>query len=90
MRALQFATATANLASQNAFLFLATHGPIFMKAAFESQVRVHVRSATLETRHIHIPMISVMSFVSSSDSDSLNVIRLVSFPVVMVLGLSSL
>jgi hypothetical protein len=30
MLALQFATATANLASQNAFLFLttATHGPI--------------------------------------------------------------
>jgi hypothetical protein len=28
MPALQFATATANLASQNAFLFLATHGPI--------------------------------------------------------------
>jgi hypothetical protein len=27
MRALQFATATANLASQNAFLVLATHGP---------------------------------------------------------------
>jgi hypothetical protein len=30
MPALQFATATANLASQNAFLFLATHGPIFI------------------------------------------------------------
>jgi hypothetical protein len=29
MRALQFATATANLASQNACLFLAIHGPIF-------------------------------------------------------------
>jgi hypothetical protein len=28
MRALQFATATANLACQNAFLFLATHGPM--------------------------------------------------------------
>jgi hypothetical protein len=27
MPALQFATATANLASQNALLFLATHGP---------------------------------------------------------------
>jgi hypothetical protein len=26
MLALQFATTTANLASQNAFLFLATHG----------------------------------------------------------------
>jgi len=32
MPALQFATATANLASQNAFLFLATHGPIFIIA----------------------------------------------------------
>ena len=30
MLALQFATATANQASQNAFLFLATHGPIFI------------------------------------------------------------
>ncbi len=30
MLALQFATVTANLASQNAFLFLATHGPIFI------------------------------------------------------------
>ena len=28
MRALQFATATANLACQNAFLFVATHGPM--------------------------------------------------------------
>ena len=28
MLALQFATATANLASQNAFLFPATHGPV--------------------------------------------------------------
>ena len=33
MLALQFATATANLASQNAFLFLATHGPIFIAAS---------------------------------------------------------
>ena len=33
MRALQFATATANLASQNAFLFLATHGPIFIASS---------------------------------------------------------
>ena len=34
MPALQFATATANLASQNAaFLFLATHGPIFIAAS---------------------------------------------------------
>ena len=31
--ALQFATATANLASQNAFLFLATHGPIFIASS---------------------------------------------------------
>ena len=30
---LQFATATANLASQNAFLFLATHGPIFIASS---------------------------------------------------------
>ena len=30
MPVLQFATATANLASQNAVLFLATHGPIFI------------------------------------------------------------
>ena len=30
MRALQFAIATVNLACQNAFLFLATHGPIFI------------------------------------------------------------
>ena len=30
MRALQFATATVNLACQKAFLFLATHGPIFI------------------------------------------------------------
>ncbi len=28
MRASQFAIATANLARQNAFLFLATHGPM--------------------------------------------------------------
>jgi hypothetical protein len=35
MLALQFATATANLASQNhdAFLFLATHGPIFIASS---------------------------------------------------------
>ena len=33
MRALQFATATANLASQNAFLFLVTHGPIFIASS---------------------------------------------------------
>jgi hypothetical protein len=33
MRALQFATATANLACQNAFLFLATHGPIFIASS---------------------------------------------------------
>ena len=33
MRALPFATATANLASQNAFLFLATHGPIFIASS---------------------------------------------------------
>ncbi len=32
MLALQFATATANLASQNAFLFL-THGPIFIASS---------------------------------------------------------
>ena len=31
MRALQFAT--ANLASQSAFLFLATHGPIFIASS---------------------------------------------------------
>ncbi len=31
--ALQFATATANLAPQNAFLFLATHGPIFIASS---------------------------------------------------------
>ena len=36
MLALQFATATANLASQNAFLFLATHGPRFFYMRFES------------------------------------------------------
>ena len=36
MRALQFATATANLASQNAFLFLATHGPIFIASSFSA------------------------------------------------------
>ena len=29
----QFATATANLASQNAFLFVATHGPIFIASS---------------------------------------------------------
>jgi hypothetical protein len=34
MLALQFATATANLASQNAFLFLATRGPIFIASFF--------------------------------------------------------
>ncbi len=33
MLALQFATATANLASQNTFLFLATHGPIFIASS---------------------------------------------------------
>ena len=33
MLALQFATATANLASQNACLFLATHGPIFIASS---------------------------------------------------------
>jgi hypothetical protein len=33
MLALQFATVTANLASQNAFLFLATHGPIFIASS---------------------------------------------------------
>ncbi len=33
MLALQFATATANLASQNAFLFVATHGPIFIASS---------------------------------------------------------
>jgi hypothetical protein len=35
MPALQFATATANLASQNAFLFLVTHwhGPIFIASS---------------------------------------------------------
>jgi hypothetical protein len=33
MLALQFATATANLASQNAFRFLATHGPIFIASS---------------------------------------------------------
>ena len=33
MRALQFAAATANLASQNAFLFLVTHGPIFIASS---------------------------------------------------------
>ncbi len=33
MLVLQFATATANLASQNAFLFLATHGPIFIASS---------------------------------------------------------
>jgi hypothetical protein len=33
MLALQSATATANLASQNAFLFLATHGLIFIASS---------------------------------------------------------
>jgi hypothetical protein len=33
MLALQFATATANLAPQDAFLFLATHGPIFIASS---------------------------------------------------------
>jgi hypothetical protein len=33
MRALQFATATENQASQNALLFLATHGPIFIASS---------------------------------------------------------
>ena len=32
MRALQFATATANLACQKAFLFLAAHGPMCISA----------------------------------------------------------
>ena len=40
MPALQFATATANLASQNAFLFLATHGPIFITFFRSERVRV--------------------------------------------------
>jgi hypothetical protein len=34
MLALPFATATANLASQSAFLFLATHGPIFIASSW--------------------------------------------------------
>jgi hypothetical protein len=38
-RVLQFATATANLASQNAFLFLATHGPIFIAPSSGSSQR---------------------------------------------------
>jgi hypothetical protein len=33
MLALQFAIATVNLASQNAFLFLATHSPIFIASS---------------------------------------------------------
>ncbi len=33
MLAVQFANATANLAAQNAFLFLATHGPIFIASS---------------------------------------------------------
>ena len=33
MRALQFATATANLACQNAFLFLAAHSPMCISAS---------------------------------------------------------
>jgi hypothetical protein len=40
MLALQFATATANLASQNAFLFLATHGPIFIASSSSATLSV--------------------------------------------------
>ena len=36
MRALQFAIETVNLACQNAFLFLATHGPIFIALSFSA------------------------------------------------------
>ena len=38
MPALQFATATANLASQNAFLFLATHGPILFNPGLKRRI----------------------------------------------------
>ncbi len=48
MPALQFATATANLASQNAFLFLATHGPGFFlkKGGFQDRLRAFTDNHT--------------------------------------------
>ena len=48
MLALQFATATANLASQNAFLFLATHGPIFIASSSSATSPVWVPVSPLE------------------------------------------
>jgi hypothetical protein len=47
MLVLQFATATANLASQNAFLFLATHGPIFIASSSSHWQRPQARASTL-------------------------------------------
>jgi hypothetical protein len=38
MRAWQFATATVNLASQSAFLFLAIGGPIFIASSSSATV----------------------------------------------------
>jgi hypothetical protein len=50
MRALQFATATVNLASQHAFLFLATHGPIFIASYFFLSFIVRPGNVTVTAR----------------------------------------
>ena len=54
MLALQFAAATANLASQNAFLFLATHGPIFI-ASSSSATRVWIPVSPLDSELLSHP-----------------------------------
>ncbi len=59
MRALQFATATVNLASQNAFLFLATHGPNFIASSSSATllIKSSVDSSTVAVRRrsVRIP-----------------------------------
>ena len=55
MRALQFATATTDLASQNAFLFLATHGPIFIAPS---------SSATLVQGPVWIPLFFTIAYTN--------------------------
>jgi hypothetical protein len=56
MLALQFATATANLASHNVFLFLATHGPIFI-ASSEMILLCH-------SNPVWIPVLSPLELLS--------------------------
>ncbi len=72
MLALQFATATANLASQNAFLFLATHGPIFSVSGFrwisdESLLKV------FKDTHMHLRFLLGLALVAASLGNTVDV-----------------